>query len=837
MRLNVACLGTALAATVLPAGGLLLLPDPALAQPKSIDEIVVTTRKRQESLQDVPIAVSAIDADLIERAGVRDLRAIAQLDPSLSVNEFFSQNDTRVTIRGLTNTRGRSNLAFLVDGIDVTSEPLGNSGTPLLVNQRLLNDVERIEVVKGPQSALYGRAAFAGALNYVTRNPTDEFEATATLDVNHQDEYELGGTLNIPISDVFGMRINGVVWDEEGYYKNEVTGREIGGGEGTGAAVSFLWSPSDDLDIKFRTAYSDDDYDPRATARLTEGATTFAVPDIPELDLDPTVDIITDIDNADGLVVQASENPRTGDDYYGTKTNILRSSLVITHEGENWTFSSLTGFTDAETDQMWDLDRQAIGRPDTVLGHGEVNSHLETRQFSQEFIFSSNREGPWQFTFGGLLWTEDRNFEDLSITAVCFVSARCVSNDIDGWQGIIAEVDIDNEALGWQGIRSRADTDHWSLYALASRDINERWRITVENRYVNEEFVRTREKGSSCAIFYPAKLLPDGFVFDVMGDFSCSNGPREKATVRSDFNTPKFTLEYIPSDETLVYGSIAKGQKPGGIGGGGAPGPFASDFESFSFDPEKLWAYEVGAKTRWDGDFGLVTLNGAVFFQDYTDKQITVRTVVDGFLVARTANASAASVRGLELEMQWATPVEGLVVGMGYTYLNTRYDDFEDLTTDERRIVAAGGCEEIVDLAGTLNCRVNLSGNEMELAPEHAFSGLINITRPYGDSGLEWYVEAIASYKGQRYTTDNNEAELDPYWMVDTSVGLISDDWSVALYVENLFDDDTLLNWGNSPDFGAAPVDGGLDNIFSVMEISALPKPRTAGVRFRMDFR
>ena len=139
---------------------------------KAIEEIVVTTRKREENLQEVPISIGVFNADQIMRLGIRDLQDVTKLSPSLQFDKSYSQNSVRVTIRGLSNTRGRSNVAFLVDGIDVSSETTGtNAGSPMLINQRLLTDVERIEVVRGPQSALYGRAAFAGAIKYVSKKP------------------------------------------------------------------------------------------------------------------------------------------------------------------------------------------------------------------------------------------------------------------------------------------------------------------------------------------------------------------------------------------------------------------------------------------------------------------------------------------------------------------------------------------------------------------------------------------------------------------------------------------------------------------------------------------
>ena len=118
-----------------------------------IDEIVVTTRKKQESLQEVPIAVDALNAQQIERLGITKLEDLTKMTPSVQFDQSYGPADNRVTVRGLSNTRGRSNVAFLVDGIDVTTENFVSAGSGLLANQILLTDVERIEIVKGPQSA------------------------------------------------------------------------------------------------------------------------------------------------------------------------------------------------------------------------------------------------------------------------------------------------------------------------------------------------------------------------------------------------------------------------------------------------------------------------------------------------------------------------------------------------------------------------------------------------------------------------------------------------------------------------------------------------------------
>jgi len=239
-----------------------------------IDEIVVTTRKREESLQDVPLAITALTAEQIQRQGIRDLDDVVKLTPSVQFDSSFGPSDTRVTIRGLSNTRGRSNVAFLVDGVDVTTENLVTAGSGLLANRRLLNDVERIEIVKGPQSALYGRAAFAGAISYVSKEPGTEVEARLSADVAEDDQYVVDFSYGGPVKgleDVLGVRVSGVYWDEAGRFVNSVSGNEVGGSDGFGGALTAVWTPIDELKVKWRTEYTDENYQPRAVARVGGG--------------------------------------------------------------------------------------------------------------------------------------------------------------------------------------------------------------------------------------------------------------------------------------------------------------------------------------------------------------------------------------------------------------------------------------------------------------------------------------------------------------------------------------------------------------------------------------
>jgi outer membrane receptor protein involved in Fe transport len=264
-------------AVLLTAPAAMFTPTPGYTQ--ALEEITVTARKTAESLQEVPLAITALSGDDIERLNLQDLSDISQQDTSVQFDEGFTPSDTRITIRGLSPTRGRPNAATLIDGIDVTSEAVSNAGGSTLINPRLI-DVERIEIVKGPQSALYGRSAFAGAVQYVTKDPGDTLQGDIFVATNSVDARELRGSVSIPITDTLGVLVNGYAWDERGIYKNEATQSYIGGGDGAGASLTFKWEPSDTVGIKWRTEFADDNFDVAAQRLLNDRNTLLDLSDI-----------------------------------------------------------------------------------------------------------------------------------------------------------------------------------------------------------------------------------------------------------------------------------------------------------------------------------------------------------------------------------------------------------------------------------------------------------------------------------------------------------------------------------------------------------------------------
>jgi iron complex outermembrane receptor protein len=1039
------------------------IPTVGMAQ---IDEIVVTTRKRAENLQDVPISVQAFTADEIQREGITGIADIAKYSPSVGFDIGYNPTDTRVSIRGLSASLGRSNVAFLVDGIDVTTENLIAAGSGLLANRRLLNDVERIEVVKGSQSALYGRAAFAGAISYTTREPGDELEGNFRLDAGDDGYFEVAGALGGPVwGDILGLRLNGVYWTDDGHYQNSVSGTDVGGGDGWGTSLTSVFTPTDQLSFKARVEYSDDNFAPQPIVRLKydtplpypedaylvgltggssrdlvnsdegnvnpgQGATpestvTLAIrdhglycpellpdtltadqreeqqralmqllPDYPRVSdtflaeqfpgLDPA-DVplsLRQIDDGTGNLVQPlvpgfcrsrsfgsasgkevalSENPLTGEEYDGTNVETLRATLLSTWDVEFGSFSLNLGYTDSNSSIEQDQDYQTLGWPDdSGTGQGAMSSNT-TEQTSIELRFASDwDESPIQVTLGGLFWDEQRETIDQNFIVSCLDTGRVGNNIVTNINGLCDGNDAgDGPTLDtWQAYRQQlephpgsswqADTEHLSAYIMIEWSITDEWGLTLEDRYVDEDFELSKPNISSCSNLafgigggalanignwldesqvggFDARCTSDQFDFstgpilfsqldpsiqalyeapkngsDVLlpgmpliaqpgdplfnpdcqplgVDPNCVPYGNINGAENTTFHTPKVTLEWMPTDDVLLYTFWAQAQKPGGINQLGSGGG-STTIDEERFEPEVMDTYEIGWKTMWQVA-GALQFNGALLFQDYTDKQVITQILTPdgqgGFnLNPRIANASAAEVWGLELESTWQPDfLEGLLISGAYTYLDTQYKDFVDETSTYNRAAETGSCpvvwkdennqtvaagvadpnlnQSLYPVAnrtydvttGNLNrifapkCALDLSGNQLERAPKHAFVGNVSLTRPLMSSGFDWFTQVNAIYQDTRFQNADNFVRYEPYWLFDLRFGLTGDNFEAQLYVENVFDDDTLKTGGWGPDFGPGIRGRGFPaGLVQLHYFGALPEPRHVGVRLSYRF-
>jgi len=827
-------------------GTALLCADLALAQQAQLDEIVVTARKREENLQEVPMSVTAIDAAQIERLGIRDLADVTRYTPGVTLDKGFGLNDQRLVIRGLSPSRGRPNSAILVDGIDLTTESVSTPGGSILFNQRLL-DVQQVEVVKGPQSALYGRAAFAGAISYVTRDPGDELETEVGVDVGEYGRRYLRAAIGGPINDSFGLRLNGLAWNEDGYYQEGFTGADLGGGSGYGLSLTGKWDSGNIFSARARVSYSDDEFDQQATF-YDPVNTILDVPDeaLPVVGTAtnpmPVVGMFAGMPaGADGRTSYLTPRPELNDipaerrPYEGGFAEVRNTSLKLDWDLGVGSISSYTGYANADSGQIFDADFDV--RPDAALiqdiarGGSFVDFDTDTRLLSQEIRYTSNFDGPVQFIAGALYWDEDVDQVETGVSVLA----------TPPWPGTTPE-EYYNDIVPITNIiphNVNRDTNSRSIYGMLDWNMTEQLTLSLEARYAREEMNVTGtgcDRSNTAGFFLCDFATPDISFSDGTADGFSQLQRVVTVDSKSDYYVaPKAVIEWTPFEGFMSYFSVSQGVKPGGIATV-ASGTYMDqqpdgNLDELKFENETLTAFEVGGKsTLFDRR---VILNGAIFYQKFDDKQIAVQQLVGNNIATTIENASKATVRGLELEAIWLV-TDNTRLQVGYARLNAQYDEIIYETNSTNSIARAGNC---IPDATNRNCEINLSGNRMEDVPDHSLVALAGWYPPLGGSGLSGLLEADVQYEDKRFIDEFNDREVDSYSLLNMRVGVQADRWDALLYVNNVTDDDTIKSWSAGTGLVATAERFRQDlAIFPPEGFSIAPPPRQWGVRANFRF-
>lgn len=815
---------------------------PVYAQ--ELEEIVVVARKREESLQEVPISISTFSQEDLLVQGIDSIEDIARQSAGIIFDKGFSPQDTRIVMRGLSPTRGRPNVAVLLDDVDISSEGVRTSGSSLTINPRLI-DIERIEVVRGPQSALYGRSAFGGAIHYVTRRPGAERRGQLSVDVSAEGKREIMGSASGPLSDNFFVGFNFAAWNEDGYYQNTVTGGDVGGQQGVGFTLTAALDVGESSRFTARFEYTDDEFDPAAATSsdvripLYTPEHTLGVLFHPDaISVDQPFGPIPQIGD---VPISLSPDPRTGEEYPGTTREVLRGNLRAEFDFAGAMLTSITHFGSVDAQQFHDSQRIGdVSTPVPPFGisvAGEVNFVTETDLFSQEFRLTSTGEGPVSWVLGGLYWTEEYQHDEYSTTCInygfmppFFIPPFTISPqriDCGYWIARIGS-EVPRYALPWN-----RDVAHTSAYGLVDWQFAEAWDVGLEARYVSEDLDMEGPSGGT--------LIGNAF-----GPFT--QFPAEPHAIPAEeddsYLAPKVILRYRPSDEQTYYGSVSRAIKPAGISTLVGPEGFNPDV--LRFEAEVMTVYEFGWKTSWMDNS--LRFNGAVFYQDFSDKQLTSQYLPpSGILSTRPENASAALIKGLEVDVQ-AVLTDNLTMQWSYTLLSTEYDEYDKLSSSLNDVVRGGGCE-LVSLGGSTTCLIDLTGNEVEDVPRHQlFAGLS--WRSALANGAELMIDFDVQYQGSRWMDEWNIVEFESYMLADFRVGLSRDSWTVMAYVENLFNDDTLRSGTSAPDFGGIGVVSGFVPpprvpppgrfFFTLLFPNALtlyyPDPREFGVRASYSF-
>lgn len=836
----------------------------------AIDEMIVEARKTSESLQDIPVSVAAFNSEFIEKQGLTTTADIVKLVPGVQFDQSFSAADTRISIRGISNSRGRASVAVLVDGIDVSGENITAGGGSSLLNTRLL-DLERVEIIKGPQSALYGRNAFAGAVNYITKQPSMEgLEITTYGDLAAQYSiYDVRGSISGPVvADRLALSVNVGAYSSDGYYENNnllepEANVGLGGSESVGGRLVALWTPTDSLSITASASYTENKSEPRAVAKVGP-ANTFYNNEI-QLPAGTRADFtgagvltgIPAIDNANvtmnygqwlGTVTHVQESSialsiseRTGQPFVGSEDNTFLTYLKANWDTDAIAIKSITSYLYNEAFLNEDVDFQSgFGTPTfrTVEGvqtnfslSSDYLDKTDTKYIAQELTIESNNwdRGRWLLGASGF-WEETEN-KDFSVNWF---------NDPNFAAGLpnfcVAQMILDlacsyrdSVRLGDPAKNIDRTSKSYSAFGLLGFDITDSLSATVEIRYIHDE-IEVSTNTSVDRVGQTVLVVPIDHNIP-LGELPTS------ATQRSDTINPRFALDYAITDDVLLFASAARGTKPAGFGTAQMAVP-----QNTKIDQEKLWGYELGAKTAWLDN--TVQANVSLFWNDYTDRQVgvTVRDPVTGWASAGVVNAAKAETKGVELDMIWQ-PIDPLSISAAYAYTNAEWNEFkyadirrqETVNNDPLNPAPVDIREKDRAICG--NAEGDCSGAEIAGIPEHAGSMVINWTSALSGD-IEWFINTIGTFEDKRTVSDQvNTAEIDSRLIFDAQIGIQTETWSAQLYVDNVLDDNTV-RWAQSTNdfrdgmFGGSSGGEPRDDVM----FAFLPPPRVIGVRATWKF-
>ncbi|MBP8100327.1 MAG: TonB-dependent receptor [Burkholderiaceae bacterium] len=715
-------------------GGEAALAQDTQAAP-ALQEIVVTARKSTEKLLTVPVAITAFTAKDIEAAGIRDLRDVAALTPGLVFDTLIGEYLAIPTIRGLTQNDlfgDVNNVEIFLDGINVS----GRSG----LNFNLL-DVERIEVVKGPQSALYGRNSFAGAINFVSRRAPSAFEgrvsATAGSDGTRRGALHLGG----PLTDTLNGRLSIGYDGFDGSYENYSSpGSKLGGHKYRTYSGGLDWAPTANFGLRLNAYYSDDQIGAPAvgfTAQNCEpnaaGLAQAFCGKLPE-----------------AVPTALGSDPRAS----GEVRKVFRTSLQA-----DWTtgigqLTSLTGYNTLRHDALSDATRLVgpaswyyLGRlPSNAVVPQVFTSKLfrgdvdDVNEFSQELRLEGKSKG-LRWTAGLFYYSQDYK-GGLDAGALGTLPANFVGFLPPFFTAIASPWFVTDGLPPFS--RFERKTDSSAVFGALEFDFTDRLRGRAEGRFTHEGKTQTTP-------------IKDGRVIANARSFSDS----------WSFFTPRFTIDYRTPGDLLIYTSAAKGVKAGGFNEN------ASVAAEESFKPEQNWTYEVGTKgSLLDGR---VTFNAALFYVDWTSMQLPALSPSASVPQTVTLNVGSASSKGLELSLS-AALTRSLTASLGYSYTRAQFD-----SAFNRGLIA------LPSFAATGG---NISGFDLPRTSPTQWNLALDYKRP-AFAGYNFFGRVDYSYKSTQKPMADGLAETGAMKRVNARVGLESEAWRFEFWGDNLTNDAT----------------------------------------------
>ncbi len=561
----------------------------ATALADGIETVTVTAERRSENIQKVPLTISALTGQGLDQAGVKSTMDLQNQTPGfvIKTNSAFGQPYIRGIGSDLVSASSDSSVAMFVDDV-YQARPVGSIQN--------FYDVDRVEIVKGPQSTLFGRNVTGGAVRIFSKTPTDEFSADLDALYGNYNQFRVRGAVNIPLSDDVAVRFAGISSTRDGYSYNDFLDKRTDDLNTQAARASLAWHPNQDFEwILTGDFMTQDD---------SNGLANWP---------DPTCCVNLGI-ILGGIVPKDPRHVTHDVDDFEHGTSVGVTSRV------NWTnplgsLTAITGYRRVGLYEGLDLDG-------TNVAFAQDFPVLHSTTLTQDLQLSSDGEGPFEWVVGAN-YLNEQAFQELVIGVPAFGAESRPSGAVT--------------------------TNAYAVYAQGTYHFNDQLKLTAGLRYSYETRLQNYLQ----------------VVTDPLGAIGGSGVIVARQYGSWDSATPSFTLQYDFSPEIMLYASASNGFKAGGFN--------STAFQS-GFDPEKLWAYEIGQKgTYLDGR---LQINASLFNYDYKDIQVnTLEPGAPPGAFPVVINAASATIRGLDLGIT-ALPLDGLTLEANAEYLDAHFDKF-----------------------------------------------------------------------------------------------------------------------------------------------------------------
>jgi iron complex outermembrane receptor protein len=754
------------------------IPGTAVAQDESdsiLEEIIVTALKREENLQTTAVSVSAMTGASLERKRVFSMFDLANTTPSFSLTANTAL-DLEMNIRGVTNTRLDSPTADPSVGFFMDDVYIGRTGG---MNADFF-DVERLEIIRGPQGVLLGKNVVGGALSVYSKKPEAETSGEIMVSRGNYSSSLVNGFFTGSLSESVMGRFSFQSRDRAGYGYNLLADRDLEDLDSKQYRAQLTYAPADgNFSSRLIVDYNKDS---------GNGPTVVAVPDSADTGFRPWSTLREFVGISDIRVSMAERSQYAGDDFF-TEQYYEREGWGATLNME-WNLdgailTSITANRDVETGQMYD---QTGGGPDMFDA---------LYDFADFQAFAGKRAG--SEALGATLFFSEPVREDAEISQ--FSQEIRLASDTDSAMDWIVgvyykkdEVDKLDRFIGENpsgALATLSGESHWdnrgemeskAVFGQVGYQVTDAVKITIGGRYTEDD-----KKGYINGIqvatgdrFNPSDAAP---LTPLQEPFSGGYGD-----TWSEF-TPQAILEYNPSDVWYWYGSISTGFK----GGGYEDTPANARAIIIPFDPETVMNYEIGFKANLMDK--RMRLNASVFMMDYEDLQ--VQQTNEDCLCNITDNASDAEIKGLEVEFQYAITDTFILLASG-SMLDTEYKDF---------LEASG---------------VDSTGNKLQRTPDNQFSLGFDWNLGSGEYADTWTLNVNYYWQDELYWQPANANVEDSYGLLDGRLSYAPPEsaWSVSAWIKNANDEEYRTNI--IPFFGE--------------EVGQYGAPRTYGVDLRISF-